>query len=374
VSEPPEQEEEEEPAADADLEELLEQFREPEEPPKKRANPLWVISAILLSVLGVWLALRASGGRAEDKPETAALAGAMLPGKTSERLPRDEGPVDVVEDYLARCKKGMTAQEVRWIVEDFQRAVDPGIEIGAILGEAYDPKEGDSGFPALAPATKDRFELLLAELGRQQRAWYAATLVDGLQLSASQRSELNSRLNALLEEDLKNFRTAWIEYEKEVGKKGALPYYQMGIEGFFGEVVLPSDWLARDDYALWKLCDLSPEQQAVTRRSEVEQEEDQQADGPDKNVTWTSTWADRETPFRSSLAETREIHLADGEFGELAIAGGIFPLEEAQLFEGENFLRINDPTRLHPAQLKMLLLLEPGRAAEILQALEKADK
>jgi hypothetical protein len=373
VSEPPEQEEEE-PAADADLEELLEQFREPEEPPKKRANPLWVISAILLSVLGVWLALRASGGRAEDKPETAALAGAMLPGKTSERLPRDEGPVDVVEDYLARCKKGMTAQEVRWIVEDFQRAVDPGIEIGAILGEAYDPKEGDSGFPALAPATKDRFELLLAELGRQQRAWYAATLVDGLQLSASQRSELNSRLNALLEEDLKNFRTAWIEYEKEVGKKGALPYYQMGIEGFFGEVVLPSDWLARDDYALWKLCDLSPEQQAVTRRSEVEQEEDQQADGPDKNVTWTSTWADRETPFRSSLAETREIHLADGEFGELAIAGGIFPLEEAQLFEGENFLRINDPTRLHPAQLKMLLLLEPGRAAEILQALEKADK
>ena len=66
--------------------------------------------------------------------------------------------------------------------------------------------------------------------------------------------------------------------------------------------------------------------------------------------------------------------MADGEFGEFAIAGGIFPLEEAQLFEGENFLRINDPTRLHPAQLKMLLLLEPGRAAEILQALEKADK
>lgn len=375
MSEPPEPEEEE-PAADAALEELREQFRETEEPPRKRANPLWIVSAMLLSVLGVLLALRASGGGAEEKPKSSALAGAMLPGKASQRTARaeDEKPVDVVEDYLARCKKGMTAQEVRWIVEDFQRAVDPGIEIGAILGEAYDPKDGDSGFPALAPATKDRFELLLAELGRQQRAWYAATLADGLQLSASQRSELNSRLNALLEEDLKNFRTAWIEYEKEVGKKGALPYYQMGIEGFFGGVVLPSDWLARDDYAPWKLCDLSPEQQAVTRRSEVEQEEDQQADGPEKNVTWTSTWADRETPFRSSLAETREIHLADGEFGELAIAGGIFPLEEAQLFEGEKFLRINDPTRLHPAQLKMLLLLEPERAAEILQALEKAGE
>jgi hypothetical protein len=328
----------------------------------------------LLSVLGVWLALRASGGEAEDKPESAALAGAMLPGKTSERTPGDEGPVDVVEDYLARCKKGMTAQEVRWIVEDFRKAVDPGTEIGAILDEAYDPKEGDSGFPALAPATEDRFELLLAELGRQQRAWYAATLADGLQLSASQRSEMNLRLNTLLEEDVENFRTAWIEYEQEVGKRGALPFYKMGIEGFFGGVVVPSDWLARDDYAPWKLCDLSPEQQAVTRRAEVEQEQEQQADGPEKNVTWMITWADRETPFRSSLAETREIHLADGEFGELAIAGGIFPLEEAQLFEGESFLRINDPTRLHPAQLKTLLLLEPERAAEILQALEKVDK
>jgi hypothetical protein len=373
VSEPPQQEDEE-PAADADLKELLEQFREPEKPPRQRANPLWVVAGVLLTVLAGWLALRASGGGAEDKPESAALAGAMLPGKTSERLPRDEGSVDVVEDYLARCKKGMTAQEVRWIVEDFQRAVDPGIEIGAILGEAYDPKEGNSGFPALAPATKDRFELLLAELGRQRRAWYATTLADGLQLSASQKSELNSRLNALLEEDLRNFRTAWIEYEKEVGKKGALPYYQMGIEGFFGGVVLPSDWLARDDYAPWKLCDLSPEQEAVTRRSEIEQEEDQQEEGPEKDLIWTSTWPDRETPFRSSLAETREIHLAGGEFGELSAAGGIFPLEEAQLFDGENFLRINDPTRLHPAQLKMLLLLEPGRAAEILQALEKADK
>ena len=123
MSEPPEQEEEpEDPAAGADLEELLEQFREPEEAPRPRANPLWFIAAILLSVLACWLALRASGGSAEEKPESAALAGAMLPGKTSERLPGDEGPVDVVEDYLARCKKGMTAQEVRWIVEDFQRA------------------------------------------------------------------------------------------------------------------------------------------------------------------------------------------------------------------------------------------------------------
>ena len=76
MSEPPEQEEEpEDPAAAADLEELLDQFREPEEALRRRANPLWFIAAILLSVLACWLALRASGGSAEEKPEAAARAG-----------------------------------------------------------------------------------------------------------------------------------------------------------------------------------------------------------------------------------------------------------------------------------------------------------
>ena len=64
MSEPPEQEEVEEPedpAAAADLEELLEQFREPEEPRRKSANPLWLISAFLLSVLACWLAAGIEG-------------------------------------------------------------------------------------------------------------------------------------------------------------------------------------------------------------------------------------------------------------------------------------------------------------------------
>ena len=374
MSEPPEQEDEEA-AAGADLEELLEQFREPEEAPRKRANPLWLISAILLSLLAGWLALRASGGGAEVEEKSVALTGAMLPGKSSERSPRDERPVDVVEDYLARCKKGMTAQEVRWIVEDFQRAVDPRAKIGAILDEAYDPEEAESVLPAVAPATKDRLVILLAEVGRQQRAWYADALADGLQLGSSQKSELTARLNTLLEEDLVHLRKTWSDSEKEGEKDGILPYYRMGIPVLFGGVVHPFDWLHGDDYAPWNLYPISSEQEAVTRRSEVEHERQQQETAKEnEDLYWEVPWLDRDKPFRSSLADKKEIRGADKDFGPLAAAGCIFPLEEAQLFDGEEFLRVDDPTRLHPAQLKMLLLLEPERAAEILQALEKVGE
>lgn len=344
MSEPPEQEEEE-PAADADLEELLEQFREPEEARRQRANPLWVVSGVLLTALAGWLALRASGGGVDVEERSVALAGAMLPGKTSERFPSHDGPVDVVEDYLARCKKGMTAQEVRWIVEDFQRA---GLDLGmrAVTPEEYSTQR------------------------KNQHAWYLDLLTDGLGLSGEQVRAASVELDQLLAEALERFEKELEDKASEVIESGGKSF-RIIESGPIDRLVSAESWLYDDAYAPWELCDLSPEQEAVTRRSEVEQEEDQQADGPEKDLTWTSTWADRETPFRSSLAETREILLADGEFGELATAGGIFPLEEAQLFEGEELLRINDPTRLHPAQLKMLLLLEPGKAAGILQALDK---
>ncbi len=378
----PEQgEDPEEPAADADLAELFEQFREPEETPRKRANPLWFVSAILLSVLGVWLALQASGGSVEEKPESAALAGAMLPGKTSERLPREDEPVDVVEDYLARCKRGMTAQEVRWIVEDFQRA---GLDWGEgglsqrIAGILKQSREGP--FPDLYPQSDAQLEELVLKLGQRQRAWYASALKDGLRLDHQQIFSTIERLDSLLDEDLDSNQKAISEIKREAEEIGGVERLDGRALMIIGElvakdVVVPDQWLLRDDYAPWKLCDLKAEQEAVTRRSEMGEEGVQQDEAKASyEIYGTTSWHYQGTPFRSSLANKRAIRLADGEFGQLAAAGHIFPLEEAQLFEGEKFLRIDDPTRLHPAQLKLLLLLEPERAAEILQALEKADK
>jgi hypothetical protein len=162
--------------------------------------------------------------------------------------------------------------------------------------------------------------------------------------------------------------------------------------GFFEGMTYSSfleaqNWLADERYAPWELCDLTPAQEAVTRRAEIEeQEEVGAADQDGQDVVWTAPWLDPAIPFRSGLTDKREIRVGDGafgprakedhvagvDFGPLAAAGSVFPLEEVQLFEGEDFIPINDPTRLHPAQLKTLLLLEPERAGQILQALDKA--
>ncbi len=371
---------------------------EPEEAPRPRANPLWFVSAILLSVLGVWLALRASGGEAEDKPKSTALAGAMLPGKTSERLPRGEETVDVVEDYLARCKKGMTAQEVRWIVEDFQRAGlgdDPLSYVSKIAHSLKEPSHESEGKVNAELAARLRTASL--ECARIQRAWFGNALADGLRLDPAQRKAMKERLDAALAKDREQFenRTKALllylgaagsrdqelsadlvaEIERLIGEP-ALAVTHGFFEGLtYADFLGTPNWLTDERYAPWKLCDLSSEQDAVTRRSEAEKERHEHEEfNAGREFYVPHTWLIRPTPFRSSLAETREIHVADGDFGQLAAAGSIFPLEEVQLFEGDEFVRINDPTRLHPAQLKMLLLFEPERAAEILQALEKADK
>ncbi len=399
MSELPEQEEEpEDPAAGAELEELLEQFREPEEPPRQRANPLWFVSAILLSVLAGWLALRASGGGVEDQPKSAAVAGGMLPGKTSARLPRDEGPGDVVEDYLARCKKGMTAQELRWIVEDFQRVGlgdDPLSYVSKIAHSLNDPSREIEG--KINAALAARLRTASVECARIQRQWYGNALADGLRLNPAQKKMLKERLDAALASDREQFenrvKALLLYLEAASSEDPALtadleatierliggPSLQV-TDGFFEGMTYSSfletpNWMADGRYAPWELCELSPEQEAVTRRSEIEEERQQQNKGNgDRNLNEEPTWLIRGIPLRSGTTDKREIHLADGDFGPLATAGSVFPLEEVQLFEGDEFVRITDPTRLHPAQLKMLLLLEPERAEQILQALDKANE
>lgn len=323
MSEPPEQEDEE-PAADADLEELLEQFREPEEPPRQRANPLWVVAGVLLTVLAGWLALRASGGGVEDKPESAALAGAMLPGKTSERLPREEGSVDLVEDYLARCKKGMTAQEVRWIVEDFQKA---GLS---------------------APSEGERIEKFVAVRLAQHR-WYLDLLDDGLGLDAEQRRVAAEKLWLLADEATQKIAKELMEHDASVGK---LLEKQPEI---LEDLIDAEQWIEDERYAPWNLVDLSEGQLSLTRYNKL-----RVANRPD-----SSEWLVL-LPEEMALGDAPNLRLS-------RMAMVLPPTSEQKLPQfGEDMLE--EAKLLHPAQLRLLLLFAPGGHQWLLKALEKAGE
>lgn len=354
MSEPPEQEEVEEPedpaAADADLEELLEQFREPEELPRKRANPLWLISAFLLSVLACWLAFRASGGSVEEKPESAALAGAMLPGKTSERLPRDEGPVDVVEDYLARCKKGMTAQEVRWIVEDFQRA-GLGEEVGS-LSERINNEIEASDSVMNADAKAKVLELAL-DLGRRQRDWYAVTLEDALHLDQQQKLELRANLQLALKVDRKQSEEDWdslaaLELPSRVDD---------GLDGLMvvGGLVTAAKWIDHELYAPWKLTTLTEEQLSITRYNKL-----RVANRPDAR-----DWL---------LLLPEEMEMGDAPGLRLSRMTMVLPPTSEQKLPQFGEIMLDEAKLLHPAQLRLQLLFAPAGAQRLLEALEEAGE
>lgn len=325
MSEPPEQEEEE-PAADADLEELLEQFREPEEPPRQRANPLWLVSAILLSVLAGWLALRASGGGVEEKPKSTALAGEMLPGKVSQRTARadDQKPVDVVEDYLARCKKGMTAQEVRWIVEDFQRA-----GLGA-------PPEGE------------RIEKFVAVRLAQHR-WYLDLLDDGLGLDAEQRRVAAEKLWLLADEATQKIAKELMEHDASVGK---LLEKQPEI---LEDLIDAEQWIEDERYAPWNLVDLSEGQLSLTRYNKL-----RVANRPD-----SSEWL---------VLLLEEMALGDAPNLRLSRMAMVLPPTSEQKLPqfGEDMLE--EAKLLHPAQLRLLLLFAPAGHQWLLEVLEKAGE
>lgn len=352
MSEPPEQEEQE-PAADADLTGLLEQFREPEETRKQRANPLWMISAILLSVLGVWLALRASGGESEDKSKSAALAGAILPGKTSQRLPRGEETVDVVEDYLARCKKGMTAQEVRWIVEDFQRA---GLDA------------------EISTAKPEEF----ATRRRAQHSWYLDLLADGLVLTNDQRLAASKELDALLSQALERFGDELEEKASEVIEHNGKSFRVIDV-GVINRLIFAEGWLADERYAPWELCELTEEQLRLTWFEWVD---------ASRNAEPGSAMLDPEKPWwnpeTSSMIDplSGAGSISDYPTGEapdkIDGAGSIFPFAKSQRFKSPDHDWAGpvdlQAMRCHPAQLKTSLLVSPGLAAQLSEKLDLLEK
>ena len=346
MSEPPEQHEEEA-AADADLEELLEQFREPEEAPRKRANPLWFVSAILLSVLACWLGLRAGGGETSDTPKSAALAGERLPGKVSQRTARaeDEKPVDVVEDYLARCKKGMTAREVRWIVEDFQRA---GLD---------------------APAKGDRIEKFVAVRLAQHR-WYLDLLDDGLGLDAEQRRVASEKLWLLADEATQKIAKELMEHDASVGK--LLEKQPETLR----DLIDANHWLEDERYAPWELCDLTKDQLRLTWFGWIDSRRNAEPD----SLTYEPDmpWFD-DRMVAGGPSESGGWTIADFPTGDAPTAingaGSVLPFTARQRFrkgDGDGVGSLEHQAMgCHPAQLKTLLLVAPTIASRLLERLDK---
>ncbi|MCW1921907.1 hypothetical protein OKA05_05045 [Luteolibacter arcticus] len=357
----------EEDKPEPDLDELLELFREPEEERRPRASisgVVWLALALILSLIGVWLAARVSSMPASKDTK----AGPMKPGKVSDRPARedDAGTVDVMEAYIARCRKGMTAREVRWIVEDFQKA---GLDRSAMnkLWDIVGSSRDDAGMDAAVSEAANKEAL---RISKQQSHWYLGLLADALNLDKQQRVQSTERYRTWFGPAEANF----LERQKEVVEGRQAPgYYPIAELPPYAGLLEASEWLEDEALAPWALCDLADDQLAITHHEEVIQERSGPESSQEEDSYAYRSWLDRRPLVGIGAVKRKSIDdiLWRPSYEE---AGWIFPFHSEQQFSGTEGDLLEIVKRLHPAQLKTLLLLDPQAADDLSKLLDSTNE
>ena len=342
---------------DVDLEALLEQFREPEPSKRKRANPAWFVLAVIVSCLAFWMSTQATTG-------TLAFA-RSAPAKLKPTKAQDRSAIDgrqagsVVEDYAERCRKGMTALEIRWIVEDFQGA---GLDDGPRSLRAAMAAIGSQS-PRWTPVPEEAAEKLARladQLAGRSRSWYRHALADALKLNEGQLRELRKNLAQAHQEDWEKFEQSRAAAEADS--------HEIVRQAPYNDFVAASQWLADDRYAPWNLCKLDVGQLAITRHEQVVKQQLSVIGSQEGEDEVPPSWFELR-PTAVVVTTTRGTEAPNIE-REKRDAEAVFPLYPSQVAPGDGDL-LAVAKRLHPAQLKMLLLLNPELAGELMEELER---
>ena len=206
------------------------------------------------------------------------------------------------------------------VTEDFAARAAEGLEdreIGWIV-EDFQTAGLDLG---VRGAPQEEF----IEQRRAQHRWYLSALADGLRLSPEQTTAAAGRLDELAEEAeadfLKSLEGAGGKFEHE-GKS-----YQIIGSHVISRHVSASEWLT-GDFMPWEISGLTKEQEQLTAKDQMDS-----------------------TPP----------------------AEAIFPLLESQQISADAAI-LETARMLHPAQLKMLLLLKPETAGKLEAALAAGEK
>ncbi|RYD22953.1 MAG: hypothetical protein EOP88_06120 [Verrucomicrobiaceae bacterium] len=327
-------------------------------PPKNfQLTFAWMFIATILMGVAVWQAQ-------VTVAQEAAAKHAVLPPppKTRHAIRSATGFTgNVVEDYIARCGKGMTDQEIQWVLEDFSSA-----------GLKMDWRSSD--FP------EQSFRQMIA----RQLRWYLDSVKDGLRLDQAQTEAARTNLTRFFLEQADGF----LEKRKDASSGfGPVPD-AASANGL--------DWLSANpwDPALplhpfmpWTLCDLTPDQERITWKR------------------WFQSLGKKEAvepghAHSSNLAElTGEPGFLFSQPGSTDSAGisaprwamfpdRILPLLKTQELVDPHYYEdpfakslppvgptlVGNIRRLHPDQFRLLLLFFPEMAADVEKELQAPSR
>jgi hypothetical protein len=341
------------PERDVLLEALVD--AETETKPRRRFSKT-LIAACVFSGLGVWQIVHVSKGGEPVFQLTQKAKTAPTKLRSDGRAPtgRVLPSTDPIAAYLERAKRGMTDQEIRWMIEDFQAAG---------LDEEEHSLEGT--------------------LRAKQQLWYLEALTEALQLSQEQRAQAKTKMDTMR---VAEFELLEKEFEEEAANyPNSHPDVRTALESTYLAVVSKANWLENDDYAPWNLCDLSKEQLQLTLH---------RWKGDKGNTGLEKVAAGEVDPFGEvdspKWIKLHGVAMQDPISGNI-IEGGkgipgkefdtqslfectiplsdLFPLTLNQKFVGEAYSYTGLCRLCQPAQLRMALLLHPTSAHALLQDL-----
>jgi hypothetical protein len=279
------------------------------------------------------------------------------------RPPTETWAGDPVADYIARCEKGLTDQEIGWIIEDFQNA---GLDIDI---------------------TTELSWAELFNLRSTQHRWYHDALVDGLRLSSEQSAEVTGKLSELFDLAKADF----VEASGRPQLKEINGIWIHSSDSLASDLTSASAWLMNlddpydpqadmPDYKPWNLCSLTQDQQQITWKSLYDIDTNASAEDLQDSNASLDTETMRHQDGLEFLLSYPTISGGSLSVREYLSANFIFPFSKHQSFPTDQDLHdksgiplLPKVRLLHPAQLKTLLLFNPTWAGKIQLALNSAS-
>lgn len=308
----------------------------------KRRIPKALLAAFAISGAVIWrIGVDSRGGLLRWRK--AQVEGAPIPAQDigTKVHGRDRPEDDPVAAYVGKAKRGMTDREVRWIIGDF-------VDIGPM------PTSGNLQ--------------ALRDFREKQNNWYLAAISEALSLTSAQKRAVRASLKESLDRAME-------VYADLGGTTARLP-------GIYSEMHFEANlWIRPDEYAPWNLCELTEVQSALTMEQDwrIRNEAAPAAGG---DFRWKTEWLGRLTVAMKDPSSGEVLGYPPPSFMDLAcmmpgtVRGGIidistaFPLTPDQTLADHRNDLAAQAKMLHPAQLRMALLLNPSLAASILQGMD----
>ena len=197
----------------------------------------WLAGCLCLAV-ALWIGTDVPGGGYSGQSPMA------LNWRVTKPYPRDRDPrmekraKDPREEFEAARKRGLTEEEVRWVVEDF-------------VAMNLNPKSPDR--------TADLEDA--REEWKRREQWYLDTLVSGFGLSEEQKKQAAGRLRELGEKEFSGYQEFLANREsliEQASREGKIARWAL-LEnlGTYG-------WFLGESRSPWNLCDLDEEQKKIT--------------------------------------------------------------------------------------------------------------